>query len=108
MAAAATTGTDTEVAQQTSQNATEESEETPSSHLLNRVCRVTIQDGRVLVGILKCFDRDRNMVLAEAEEYRTPEEVAKEDEPERRKHTMGMVMVPGDKLCKFEMSDTTF
>ena len=27
--------------------------EKPSSHLLDRVCRVTIEDGRVLVGILK-------------------------------------------------------
>ncbi|CAF5222513.1 unnamed protein product, partial [Rotaria magnacalcarata] len=36
---------------------------------LNKPMRVSIADGRVLVGVLLCTDRDQNLILGNCNEY---------------------------------------
>jgi len=38
---------------------------------LNKKLRVTIEDGRVFIGVFYCVDHSKNFVLGETEEYQT-------------------------------------
>jgi small nuclear ribonucleoprotein (snRNP)-like protein len=40
--------------------------------ILNRNLKVELTDGRVLIGIFLCTDRDANMVLGSCKEYSSP------------------------------------
>ena len=37
--------------------------------LINKMLRVEISDGRILIGSLLCTDRDRNLIIGGAAEY---------------------------------------
>eukprot|EP00051_Salpingoeca_urceolata_P002233 m.48320 g.48320 ORF g.48320 m.48320 type:complete len:159 (+) comp11989_c0_seq1:232-708(+) len=76
---------------------------------LRRPVRACLTDGRVIVGELRCTDRDRNLVLVGAVEYRsplfgnspTPAQIRGYDfVPECLKRTrdLGAVMVPGNHI----------
>ena len=46
-----------------------EGEEKFVRSLVNKMLRVQISDGRVLVGALLCTDRDQNLIMGGAAEY---------------------------------------
>ncbi|KAF3782409.1 Small nuclear ribonucleoprotein-associated protein b [Nymphaea thermarum] len=65
---------------------------------INYRMRVTIQDGRQLVGKFMAFDRHMNLVLGDCEEFRrlSPVKGKKEEREDRR--TLGLVLLRGDEV----------
>lgn len=58
---------------------------------LGSLFRISIPDGRVFEGRFVCIDRDRNIILQDAEEQRASEGTAS-------KRSVGLVMIPGDMI----------
>lgn len=54
---------------------------------LDGALRVTLSDGRMLIGRFACFDKQRNVLLNEAREFRTTS-------CEGRPRSLGIVLVP--------------
>ncbi|XP_078038367.1 LSMD1 domain-containing protein Sbat [Augochlora pura] len=54
---------------------------------LNRNLRIKMTDGRVLIGVFLCTDRDANVILGSCTEFLS------EDHTEAR--TLGLAMIPG-------------
>ncbi|KRT81743.1 hypothetical protein AMK59_6164 [Oryctes borbonicus] len=72
---------------------------------LNQLLRITMTDGRVLIGMFFCTDRDANIILGACSEY-LPEEVDAEgvvmkevEEP----RILGLVMVPGKHIVNISV-----
>ncbi|KAG2674510.1 hypothetical protein I3843_13G124800 [Carya illinoinensis] len=65
---------------------------------INYRMRVTIQDGRQLVGKFMAFDRHMNLVLGDCEEFRKlpPAKGKKTDNEDRR--TLGLVLLRGEEV----------
>ncbi|KAF8584938.1 hypothetical protein K439DRAFT_1633059 [Ramaria rubella] len=63
--------------------------------LLGRVWRVSIQDKRVFIGTLVCTDKEKNIILTNADEYR------RGDHSDGR--YVGMVMIPWRWVLKAEV-----
>ncbi|KAI8331332.1 hypothetical protein BC941DRAFT_382686 [Chlamydoabsidia padenii] len=61
---------------------------------LNFKARVEISDGRIFIGTFVCIDKQKNLILAQAEEYRKDEQ-----------RLVGLVMIPGVHLVKMETED---
>ncbi|RKP07956.1 hypothetical protein THASP1DRAFT_30233 [Thamnocephalis sphaerospora] len=59
---------------------------------LNRRCRATSSDGRQFLGQFVCVDTERNVVINNAEER-----------AHGRCRFVGLVMIPGAHLCRFEV-----
>ncbi|RKO85711.1 hypothetical protein BDK51DRAFT_21901, partial [Blyttiomyces helicus] len=70
--------------------------------LLNHRLRITILDGRTLIGQMLAFDKHMNMVLADCEEFRKIKSKggnAGEGQPEREeKRTLGLVILRGETI----------
>ena len=56
--------------------------------------RLTIQDGRMMVGTFLAFDKHMNIVLADADEYRVVKS-KKTGVQKRIKRTLGLLIVRG-------------
>ncbi|KAI8085202.1 uncharacterized protein BX664DRAFT_338800 [Halteromyces radiatus] len=61
---------------------------------LNFKARIQITDGRIFIGTFVCVDKQKNIILAQAEEFR---------QEERR--LVGLIMIPGIHLVKVETED---
>ncbi|KAJ8922530.1 hypothetical protein NQ315_007560 [Exocentrus adspersus] len=61
--------------------------------LLNKTFRIEMTDGRILIGVFLCTDRDANIILGSCSEYLPAESKAKTLNEEPR--MLGLVMVPG-------------
>lgn len=59
--------------------------------------RITIQDGRMMVGTFLAFDKHMNIVLADTEEYRITK-VNKTGQQKQIKRTLGLVIVRGENI----------
>ncbi|CAF1476689.1 unnamed protein product, partial [Didymodactylos carnosus] len=66
---------------------------------LNKPIRVAITDGRVLVGILLCTDRDQNIILGNCNEY-----IGCPCDEEFR--VLGLALVPGQHIQSIYIDDT--
>mmetsp|Transcript_2450 Transcript_2450/g.3586 ORF Transcript_2450/g.3586 Transcript_2450/m.3586 type:complete len:181 (+) Transcript_2450:174-716(+) len=63
--------------------------------------RVTLQDGRVILGTFLAFDKHLNLVLSEAEEFRTTKkskQVSSIVEEKQEKRLLGLVLVRGENV----------
>ena len=59
--------------------------------------RVALHESREIVGTLKAFDRHMNLVLVDAEEFRTLKR-STEMEPREMKRSLGMVVLRGETI----------
>lgn len=59
---------------------------------LNKPMRVSIVDGRVLVGVLLCTDRDQNLILGNCNEY-----IGSPNEQEEFR-VLGLALIPGQHI----------
>ncbi|KAJ8930335.1 hypothetical protein NQ314_016885 [Rhamnusium bicolor] len=60
---------------------------------LNKSFRIEMTDGRVLIGIFLCTDRDANVILGSCSEYLPADSKNKSVNEEPR--MLGLVMIPG-------------
>lgn len=68
---------------------------------LNQPMRVSITDGRVLVGVLLCTDRDQNLILGSCNEYiGTPSE-------QEEFRVLGLALVPGHHIQSIHIDQTS-
>mmetsp|Transcript_43819 Transcript_43819/g.65014 ORF Transcript_43819/g.65014 Transcript_43819/m.65014 type:complete len:155 (-) Transcript_43819:211-675(-) len=58
--------------------------------------RVTLNDGRSIVGTFLAFDKHMNLVLSEAEEFRTLRTKAAIVEERTQKRSLGLVLIRGE------------
>jgi len=58
---------------------------------LNKNMRILLTDGRVLVGIFLCTDKDANIILGSCTETLSEADEARQEEP----RVLGLAMVPG-------------
>ncbi|EFR04468.1 hypothetical protein MGYG_09154 [Nannizzia gypsea CBS 118893] len=95
--------------------------------LVDKVLRVHTSDSRVFVGLFKCTDNERNMILSTTHEYRCPtepalaEQVSSEEtegpkgasnEPldltaDMSRRFIGLVVIPGQHITKIELDQST-
>ncbi|KAK7093979.1 N-alpha-acetyltransferase 38, NatC auxiliary subunit-like [Littorina saxatilis] len=72
---------------------------------LNKSMRIKMSDGRTLIGVFLCTDRDGNVILGTCEEYiHGPE--SDDEEP----RVLGLAMVPGHhilSICIDQPHDST-
>jgi len=95
--------------------------------LLGRTLRIQTTDTRLFVGLFKCSDNDRNLILANTYEYRFPRPAGLEDAniPQRSpaapaegndgdggvvtvdmtSRFIGLVVVPGQYITKIELAE---
>ncbi|OJJ46948.1 hypothetical protein ASPZODRAFT_131864 [Penicilliopsis zonata CBS 506.65] len=86
--------------------------------LLGQTLRVHTTDTRMFVGIFKCTDADRNIILASTYEYRFPppsavQEAASAADNQSSSFKMnmtsrliGLVVVPGQHITRIEVEET--
>ncbi|KAL4912788.1 hypothetical protein BDW62DRAFT_193868 [Aspergillus aurantiobrunneus] len=90
--------------------------------LIGRTLRVHATDSRIFVGVFKCTDAARNVILASTHEYRHPTTAAVRDaalhaasenleESQKLKLNMtsrfiGLVVVPGQHITSIELEET--
>ena len=63
--------------------------------LLDGALRVTLTDGRVVVGVFTCFDTQRNVLLADCQETQQGEGA---DMAGQTKRHLGLVIVPREHI----------
>lgn len=66
---------------------------------LNKPMRVSIVDGRVLVGVLLCTDRDQNLILGNCNEY-----IGSPSEQEEFR-VLGLALIPGQHIQSIYIDD---
>ncbi|KAJ8720225.1 hypothetical protein PYW07_012268 [Mythimna separata] len=69
---------------------------------LNMNFRIEMTDGRVLIGVFLCTDRDANVILGACSEYLKGCD-GETEEP----RVLGLVMVPGRHIVSIQLDDTT-
>eukprot|EP00735_Rhodelphis_limneticus_P007676 TRINITY_DN20271_c0_g1::TRINITY_DN20271_c0_g1_i1::g.19775::m.19775 TRINITY_DN20271_c0_g1::TRINITY_DN20271_c0_g1_i1::g.19775 ORF type:complete len:102 (-),score=-6.40,sp/Q55A45/RSMB_DICDI/54.93/7e-17,LSM/PF01423.17/1e-10,Flag1_repress/PF03614.8/0.075 TRINITY_DN20271_c0_g1_i1:19-324(-) len=69
-----------------------------------RRMRITVDDGRVVVGRFQCFDKHKNVVLSEAEEFRV--RYFKNGNASREDvRRIGLILIPGDHMVRCEVEE---
>ncbi|XP_051900656.1 N-alpha-acetyltransferase 38, NatC auxiliary subunit [Pristis pectinata] len=67
--------------------------------LLNKSMRIRMTDGRTLIGLFLCTDRDCNVILGSAQEYLKPTDSLVQGEP----RVLGLAMIPGHHVVSIEV-----
>ncbi|XP_014359198.1 N-alpha-acetyltransferase 38, NatC auxiliary subunit isoform X2 [Papilio machaon] len=68
---------------------------------LNMNFRIEMTDGRVLIGVFLCTDRDANVILGACSEY-----LKSNDGETEEPRVLGLVMVPGRHIVSIKIDDT--
>lgn len=71
--------------------------------LINYRLRLTLSDGRTLVGQMLAFDKHMNVVLADAEEWRTLKNRGKDGEVREQRRSLGLVILRGETLVSLSV-----
>ncbi|XP_019713976.1 N-alpha-acetyltransferase 38, NatC auxiliary subunit isoform X1 [Hippocampus comes] len=66
--------------------------------LLNKNMRIRMTDGRTLVGLFLCTDRDCNIILGSAQEFLKSKDTFSQGEP----RVLGLAMIPGHHVVSIE------
>ncbi|XP_077444736.1 uncharacterized protein LOC144065618 isoform X2 [Stigmatopora argus] len=66
--------------------------------LLNKNMRIRMTDGRTLVGLFLCTDRDCNVILGSAQEFLKSADTFSQTEP----RVLGLAMIPGHHVVSIE------
>ncbi|CBY00213.1 hypothetical protein IAQ61_011143 [Plenodomus lingam] len=87
------------------------------SQFIGKNLRIHASDGRVFAGQMKCTDKDRNIILALAHEYRAPSaDVIRKTVEESGESAaqvpwnpryVGLIVVPGHHITKIEFEEST-
>ncbi|KAI8933378.1 hypothetical protein NX059_009994 [Plenodomus lindquistii] len=87
------------------------------SQFIGKNLRIHASDGRVFAGQMKCTDKDRNIILALAHEYRAPsadvirKTVEDSGNPAAQvtwnSRYVGLIVVPGHHITKIEYEEST-
>lgn len=80
-------------------------EPNPADSLLGRVLRVTLTDGRVIIGRLHALDWKQTIILRSAELWRAPEELRAEAAVDTTKRALGLVAIEARDVAKYEVRD---
>uniref|UniRef100_V9LD89 LSM domain-containing protein 1 n=1 Tax=Callorhinchus milii TaxID=7868 RepID=V9LD89_CALMI len=67
--------------------------------LLNKSMRIRMTDGRTLIGLFLCTDRDCNVILGSAQEYLKPTDSLAQGEP----RVLGLAMIPGHHIVSIDV-----
>ena len=70
---------------------------------LNKNMKMKLSDGRVLIGIFLCTDRDANVILGSCAEYLS-EPTSSQEEP----RILGLAMVPGKHIVTIHVDDANY
>lgn len=65
---------------------------------LNYRVRITLHDGRQLVGTFLAFDRHMNLVVSDCEEYRKIKDKSGSGEEKEFKRTLGLLLLRGESI----------
>ncbi|KAJ8254791.1 hypothetical protein GJAV_G00197390 [Gymnothorax javanicus] len=68
-------------------------------NLLNKSMRIRMTDGRTLVGLFLCTDRDCNVILGSAQEFLKSSDSFSQGEP----RVLGLAMIPGHHVVSIEV-----
>jgi len=68
---------------------------------LNKSMRIKMTDGRTLIGIFLCTDRDCNIIMGSCEEYLKPTDTLPKEEP----RILGLAMIPGKHVLSIEIDE---
>lgn len=68
-------------------------------NLLNKSMRIRMTDGRTLVGLFLCTDRDCNVILGSAQEFLKSIDSFSQGEP----RVLGLAMIPGHHVVSIEV-----
>ncbi|XP_029522666.1 N-alpha-acetyltransferase 38, NatC auxiliary subunit-like isoform X2 [Oncorhynchus nerka] len=71
--------------------------------LLNKNMRIRMTDGRTLVGLFLCTDRDCNVILGSAQEFLKSSDSFSQGEP----RVLGLAMIPGHHVVSIEVESDT-
>ncbi|KAJ3585174.1 hypothetical protein NHX12_013895 [Muraenolepis orangiensis] len=71
--------------------------------LLNKNMRIRMTDGRTLVGLFLCTDRDCNVILGSAQEFLKSSDMFSQGEP----RVLGLAMIPGHHVVSIEVEADT-
>ncbi|XP_062305298.1 N-alpha-acetyltransferase 38, NatC auxiliary subunit isoform X1 [Osmerus eperlanus] len=67
--------------------------------LLNKNMKIRMTDGRTLVGLFLCTDRDCNVILGSAQEFLKSTDSFSQGEP----RVLGLAMIPGHHVVSIEV-----
>ncbi|KAL1509343.1 hypothetical protein ABEB36_004098 [Hypothenemus hampei] len=66
---------------------------------LNKSFKIKMTDGRVLIGVFLCTDRDANIILGSCSEYLPADSTVSNEEP----RMLGLVMIPGKHIVSISI-----
>ena len=65
--------------------------------------KIKLTDGRILIGVFLCTDKDANVILGTCDEYLSEESVENSQLGERR--MLGLAMIPGRHIVSIDVDD---
>ena len=86
-------------------SSTADAEPNPAAPLLGRVLRVTLHDGRAIIGRLHALDWKQTIILRCAELWRAPEDLRAEVPVDTTKRALGLVAIEARDVAKYEVRE---
>ena len=73
---------------------------------LNKNMKIKLTDGRVLIGIFLCTDKDANVILGTCDEYLNEECLINSKQLDEGPRMLGLAMVPGRHIVSIDVDDS--